>query len=113
VQRRPVVAASLAAAGLVLLAAPVLSMRLSLPDASVQPHDRSSYTSYQILLEGFGPGYGAPLILVTADADLRPVVEAVGRTEGIAAVTPPRVSADGQAAMFMAFPSPATRMRRP
>jgi RND superfamily putative drug exporter len=104
VQRRPVVAASLAAAGLVLLAAPVLSMRLSLPDASVQPHDRSSYTSYRILSEGFGPGYGSPLILVTADDDLRPVVEAVGRTEGIASVTPPRVSADGQAAMFMAFP---------
>ena len=33
----------------------------SLPDASVQPHDRSSYTSYRILSEGFGPGYGAPV----------------------------------------------------
>ncbi|NED58600.1 MMPL family transporter, partial [Micromonospora aurantiaca] len=39
------------------------------------------------------------------DADLRPVVDAVGRTEGIAQVTPPRVSADGRAATFMAFPT--------
>ena len=108
VQRRPLVAAALAGVTLLALAAPVLSMRLSLPDASVQPHDRSSYTSYTILSEGFGPGYGAPLIFATrvdsADADLRPLVEAVGRTDGIAQVTPPRVSADGQAAVFMAFP---------
>jgi RND superfamily putative drug exporter len=108
VQRRPLVAAILAGAGLLVLAAPALSMRLSLPDASVQPHDRSSYTSYEILSEGFGPGYGAPLIFATEvgskDADLRPVVEAVRTTEGIAYATQPRISKDGRAATFMAFP---------
>jgi RND superfamily putative drug exporter len=108
VQRKPLVAAILAGAGLLVLAAPVLSLRLSLPDASVQPHDRSSYTSYKIVSEGFGPGYGAPLIFATQvdsrNADLRLVVEAVGKTEGIAYVTPPRASKDGQAATFMAFP---------
>ncbi|MGI5204885.1 MMPL family transporter [Spirillospora sp. CA-108201] len=108
VQRRPLVAAVLAGTGLLVLAAPVLSMRLSLPDASVQPHDRSSHTSYTILSEGFGPGYGAPLIFAvrtgSADADLRPVAAAVGRTAGIASVTPPRSSEDGRAAVFMAYP---------
>ncbi|MFI9583667.1 MMPL family transporter [Streptomyces sp. NPDC052236] len=108
VQRKPLVAAVLAGAGLLALAVPALSMRLSLPDASVQPHDRSSYTSYKIVSEGFGPGYGAPMVFATQldskDADLRPVVEAVGKTEGIAYVTQPRVSKDGQAATFMAFP---------
>ncbi len=83
-------------------------MRLSLPDASVQPHDRSSYTSYKILSEGFGPGYGAPLILATETgskgADLGPVVAAVSKAEGIAYVSQPQVSKDGQAATFMAFP---------
>jgi RND superfamily putative drug exporter len=107
VQRKPLVAAILAGAGLLVLAAPVLSLRLSLPDASVQPHDRSSHTSYKIVSEGFGPGYGAPLIFATQvdsrNADLRPVVHAVGTTEGIAYVTPPRASKDGQAATFMAF----------
>jgi RND superfamily putative drug exporter len=108
VQRRPLVAALLAGASLLMLAAPALSMRLSLPDASVQPHDRSSYTSYEIISEGFGPGYGAPLIFATEvdskNADLRPVVEAVRKTEGVAYATQPRVSRDGQAATFMAFP---------
>ncbi|GAA4564300.1 MMPL family transporter [Micromonospora coerulea] len=109
VQRKPLIAAVLAGAALLMLAAPTLSMRLSLPDASVQPHDRSSYTSHKIISEGFGPGYGAPLIFATpvdsTDADLRPVVEAVSKTEGIAYVTQPRVSNDGQAATFMAFPT--------
>ncbi|WP_214317680.1 MMPL family transporter [Nonomuraea sediminis] len=109
VQRRPMIAATLAGAVLLVLAAPTLSMRLSQPDASVQPHDRSSYTSYKILSEGFGPGYGAPLIFTTqvdsTDADLSPVVEAVRNTDGIAYVTPPRVSKDGQAATFIAFPA--------
>jgi RND superfamily putative drug exporter len=109
VQRRPLVAATLAGAVLLVLAAPVLSMRLSLPDASVQPHDRSSHTSYEILSAGFGPGYGAPLIFAAEvgpkNADLRPVVEAVGKTEGIASVTRPRASKDGRAATFMAFPT--------
>lgn len=109
VQRRPLVAALLAGAGLLVLAAPTLSMRLSQPDASVQPRDRSSYISYEILSEGFGPGYGAPLIFATEvdsrDADLRPVVEAVSRTEGIAYATPPQVSGNGQAVTFTAFPT--------
>ncbi|MGX1133774.1 RND superfamily putative drug exporter [Streptomyces glaucescens] len=107
VQRKPLVAAVLAGVGLLALAAPALSMRLSLPDASVQPRDRSSYTSYEILSEGFGPGYGAPLIFATEASqggDLAPVVEAVRKTEGIAYATEPRISKDQQAAVFTAFP---------
>ncbi|MFE1441668.1 MMPL family transporter [Streptomyces sp. NPDC058739] len=106
VQRRPLVAAVLATAGLLVLAAPALSMRLSLPDASVQPRDRSSYTSYEILSEGFGPGYGAPLIFATesGSGDLDSVIEAVRGTEGVAYATPARVSEDQRAATFMAFP---------
>jgi putative drug exporter of the RND superfamily len=109
VQRKPLVAAVLAGLALLVLAVPALSMRLSLPDASVQPHDRSSYTSHKILTEGFGPGYGAPLVFATEvgpadEARLGGVVDAVRSTEGIASATPPRLSQDGEAAIFMAFP---------
>ncbi|MCD0448629.1 MMPL family transporter [Actinocorallia sp. API 0066] len=109
VQRRPRIAALLAGAVLLVLAAPALSMRLSLPDASVQPHDRSSYAAYEILSEGFGPGYGAPLVFATQvgapGADLNAVVDAVRNTEGVAYATEPRVSRDGIAATFVAFPT--------
>jgi putative drug exporter of the RND superfamily len=108
VQRKPLLATLLAGAGLLVLAAPALSMRLSLPDASVQPHDRSSYIAYGILTDGFGPGYDAPMVFAaqvgSKDADLGPVVDAVGKTAGVASATPARISKDGHAATFIAFP---------
>ncbi|MFJ2033687.1 MMPL family transporter [Streptosporangium sp. NPDC087985] len=108
VQRKPLIAAILAGGVLLVMGAPTLSMRLSQPDASVQPHDRSSYISYEILSEGFGPGYSAPLIFATEvgskGADLSNVIKVVRKTEGVAYATPPQVSKDGQAAIFMAFP---------
>ena len=109
VQRHPWPAGIAAAVALLALAAPALSMRLSLPDASVQPHDRSSYAAHTILSEGFGPGFGAPLVLALptspGQADPASVADAVRSTEGVALVTPPRVSTDGEAAMFIAYPT--------
>ncbi|GAA4261492.1 hypothetical protein GCM10022255_094290 [Dactylosporangium darangshiense] len=98
VQRRPLVTVVLACAVLLVLAAPTLSMRLSPARRRVQPHDRSSCNSYTILSEGFGPGYGAPLIFATKAGSkdaLGAVVEAVSATEGIAFVTTPQVGKDG------------------
>ncbi|TDD73912.1 MMPL family transporter [Actinomadura darangshiensis] len=103
VQRKPLVAAALTVAGLLVLAAPVLSMRLSFADASVQPRDRSSYISHEIISAGFGPGYGAPFVLATT-GDPEPALDAISKTKGIAYITPPQTSKDGQATTFMAFP---------
>ncbi|QXJ24955.1 MMPL family transporter [Actinomadura graeca] len=104
VQRHPVVAGLAAAAVLLVLAAPALSMRLSVPDSSTQPHDTSGYASHRILAEGFGPGTAAPLVIVTQGGDASRVAAAVRAAPGVAAVQPPRVSADGAASMVMAFP---------
>ncbi|TDD66171.1 MMPL family transporter [Actinomadura rubrisoli] len=104
VQRRPALAGLCATAVLLVLAAPALSMRLSLPDSSTQPHDTSAYASNKILSEGFGPGTSAPLVIVTQGGDARPVADAVRSTPGVAAVQPPRTSRDGAASMLIAFP---------
>ncbi|MFD0691361.1 MMPL family transporter [Actinomadura fibrosa] len=105
VQRHPVLAGLAAAAVLLVLAAPALSMRLSLPDSSTQPHDTSGYASSQILAEGFGPGTAAPLVIVAQGGDARAVADAVRATPGIAAVQPPRTSRDGAASVTIAFPA--------
>ena len=64
------------------------------------------YASYATMARGFGPGFDAPLIVVTKGhagaASLRGAIE---RTPGIAAVTPPVVSRDGQATMLVAYPT--------
>jgi uncharacterized membrane protein YdfJ with MMPL/SSD domain len=106
IQRRPLIAGTASAIVLLVLAAPALSMRLSFSDSSSQPHDTSAYASHRILADGFGPGYDAPLIVVSRAPSTAPAVAAaVRRTPGIASVTPPRTSADGAASLFIAYPT--------
>ena len=49
--------AALATGAIVILAVPVLSMKLSFPDESAQASGTMGRASYQTMAEGFGPGY--------------------------------------------------------
>ena len=110
VQGHPVLAAVLAAAVIVILAAPALSIKLSMPDESAQARGTMGYASYATMAQGFGPGFDAPLIVAAkvtpagrpALASLRGAIEG---TPGIAGVTPPVISRDGQAALMIAYPT--------
>jgi uncharacterized membrane protein YdfJ with MMPL/SSD domain len=106
VQRHPVLATVASAAFILALAAPALVMKLSMPDESAQARGTMGYASYATMARGFGPGFDAPLIVVTkgqaGTASLRGAIE---RTPGVAAVTPPVVSRDGQATMMIAYPA--------
>ena len=111
IQKHKVMAALSATAFILLLAAPVLTMKLSFPDESAQARGTMGYASYAAMARGFGPGFDAPLIVAAAlpsagaAADMARVETAVARTPGVAAVTPPVVSRDGQAALLIAYPA--------
>jgi uncharacterized membrane protein YdfJ with MMPL/SSD domain len=111
IQKHKVMAALSATAFLLLLAAPVLTMKLSFPDESAQARGTMGYASYAAMARGFGPGFDAPLIVAAAlpsagaAAEMARVETAVARTPGVAAVTPPVVSRDGQAALLIAYPA--------
>ena len=91
---------------ILILAAPALAMKLSMPDESAQARGTMGYASYATMARGFGPGFDAPLIVVTTgQAGARALRGAIERTPGIAAVTPPVVSRDGQATMMVAYPA--------
>ena len=111
IQKHKVMAALSATAFLLLLAAPVLTMKLSFPDESAQARGTLGYASYAAMARGFGPGFDAPLIVAAAlpaagaAADMARVETAVARTPGVAAVTSPVVSRDGQAALLIAYPA--------
>ncbi len=66
-------AAPLLIGGVVLvlvLAAPVLATRLGTADASTAPKDSSARKAYDILTQGFGPGFNGPIpIVVEQGAD--------------------------------------------
>jgi uncharacterized membrane protein YdfJ with MMPL/SSD domain len=110
VQRRPVLAVVLSAALILLLAAPALAMKLSFPDESAQARGTMGYASYAAMAQGFGPGFDAPLIVAAKvspsdEPQLAALRGAIAATPGIAGVTAPVISRDGQAAMLIAFPT--------
>jgi RND superfamily putative drug exporter len=104
IQRRPWRAIALATALLLALAAPALDLRLGFADAGNDPESSTSRQAYELVAEGFGPGFSAPFVVV-ADGDQRAASElqqALTRTPGVAAATPP--VAEGGVATVVAFP---------
>ena len=109
IQRHRVVAVLVSVAFLLVLAAPTLAMKLAFPDDSAQPRGTMGYDSYAAMAQGFGPGYDAPLIVAAKlpgpSADVTRIETALARVPGIAGVTPPIRSSDGQAALLIAYPT--------
>jgi RND superfamily putative drug exporter len=109
IQRRPTVFATASTALILVLAAPLLSMKLSMPDESSQARGTMGYASYATMAKGFGPGFDAPLIVAAAlpspSTSTTRLAHAISATPGIAHVNPVQVSRDGQAAMMIAYPA--------
>jgi len=110
VQKHPVLATIVSAAVILILAAPALVMKLSMPDESAQARGTMGYASYATMAQGFGPGFDAPLIVAARvtpsdQARLDALRSAIAGTPGIADVTAPIVSHDGQAAILIAYPT--------
>ncbi len=88
----PFLAAGLAI--LLFLAVPLLSMRLGFADEGNFPEESTTRQAYDLLAEGFGPGFNGPFIAVArvdgdeGFADFQAVVEAIAADEGVQSVTP-------------------------
>lgn len=118
VQRRPWPMAIVATAVLLALSIPALNMNLGFPDASNNATDSVSYKAYKLVEKGFGAGYYGPM-LVAVDlervdggeaartAALSKLSDAMKDVDGVAAVTPPRVNAEGNAVLITAIPKTA------
>lgn len=80
---------------LAVLAAPVFSMRLGFSDEGNFTPDTTTRRAYDLLAEGFGPGFNGPLLVAVdigdpADAvHLAELTAALGDVEGVARVAPP------------------------
>jgi RND superfamily putative drug exporter len=111
VARRPLPVAILALAVLVTLALPALHMRLATSDASTYKKDDTARVAYDLLKQGFGPGFNAPLLLAVElpqkgdDAALQQIGDALGKQEGIAQVLPAQLNPAGDTATMIAYPS--------
>ena len=99
---------------LVLLIVPFFSIRLGQTDAGNDPPGSTTRAAYDLLAEGFGPGFNGPLAIVVTKgegplADALPtVVDAIAADREVAAVAPnPMISEDGELALLTAFPKSA------
>ncbi|KUN21405.1 hypothetical protein AQJ23_31275 [Streptomyces antibioticus] len=62
--RRPAVVLLLGVVGLGAIALPATSLELGLPDDGSQPTSTTQRRAYDLLSEGFGPGFNGPLMVV-------------------------------------------------
>jgi putative drug exporter of the RND superfamily len=111
VQRRPWLAAIIAAAILLALAAPGLGMRLGFPDAGNDPPDTMTRQAYDLNTEGFGPGTNGPLVIAlelpdqAAESEVDAFVTRLNGEEGVEFVADPVINQDGTAAIVNVIPS--------
>jgi RND superfamily putative drug exporter len=111
IQRRPALAALLSGGLLILLCVPVLSLRLGTNDAGNDPPGKTTREAYDLLAEGFGPGFNGPLVIAAALPEkgdesgvvaLRTALEA---DQGIAEMTPIVLNPAKNTAVFQAYPT--------
>jgi RND superfamily putative drug exporter len=111
VARRPLPVAILALAVLVALALPATHMRLATSDASTYKKGDTTRVAYDLLKQGFGPGFNAPLLLAIElpragdQAPLQQIGDALRKQDGIAQVLPPNLNQRGDTATMIAYPT--------
>jgi len=99
--------------GLLAIAAPALDMRTGIADDGVAGTDTTYRLAYDMLADGFGQGFNAPLTIAVdtgpgatiATTDLTTIHQAVANTPGVDYVTEPVVSPAGDTAVLTAFPA--------
>ena len=116
VERTPWVVGSIGLVLLLVLAVPFLKLRLGSSDEGNDPKGTTTRMAYDMLAQGFGPGFNGPLQIVakvdgpSQEAAIAAVAKAVGAEPGVVAVTPPQTitGKDGtKVAVFEAFPTTA------
>lgn len=111
VQRRPVMVLLAGVIGLGVIAIPAASLEMGLPDDGAQPTSSSPRKAYDLLSDGFGPGFNGPLVGVVdlknsddQDAVLKRITGEIQKNEHVAIVTPPAPNQAGDTATFQVIP---------
>ncbi|MFF7984700.1 MMPL family transporter [Streptomyces sp. NPDC007901] len=112
VVRRPAAVLLLGVVGLGAVALPASQLELGLPDDGSQPTSTTQRRAYDLLSDGFGPGFNGPLmIVVDAKDSADPKAAATTVTDGIkdlkdvASVSPAMFNQAGDTATITVVPS--------
>lgn len=117
IQRAPLPALLLALGLLVTLALPLTRIRLGSSDAGSNPTSFTSRRAYDLLSEGFGPGFNGPILIAASIDDPRDaklieqLPERLSGLPDVAFVAPPRFNEDRTAATITLVPMSAPDAR--
>jgi len=110
VLRRPVWVLLVGVLGLGVIAVPAASLEMGLPDDGAQPKSTTQRQAYDMLSDGFGPGFNGPLMVVMdgkGSSDPKAAAERV-REEiegiGVVTVTPATFNKAGDTATITVIP---------
>ncbi|MFI6855892.1 MMPL family transporter [Streptomyces sp. NPDC050416] len=111
VVRRPVAVLLLGVIGLGAAAVPAASLELGLPDDGAQPTSTTQRRAYDLLSEGFGPGFNGPLMVVVdakhsddPKAAFTQVGDEIKGLKDVVTVTPPAPNKAGDTATITVIP---------
>src|SRR5215218_1371723 len=111
IQRRPWTAALLSGALLLALCIPTLSLRLGTNDAGTDPDGTTTREAYDLLAEGFGPGFNGPFVIAAElpekgdDEALQELRTQVKDEEGVEAVTDVALNPNETVGVFQLYPT--------
>ncbi|HWW66812.1 MAG TPA: MMPL family transporter [Solirubrobacterales bacterium] len=111
IQRRPVIAMVLSGGLLLVLCIPTLSLRLGSSDAGSDPAGSTTRQAYDLLAEGFGPGFNGPFQVVVdlphagEGESLAQLSNAIERQPGVAKVTPAALNPAKDTGVVQAYPT--------
>jgi len=114
VQRHPWALTTVGLAIVIALALPVLSLRLGFVDAGNNPKSTQTRQAYDLLAEGFGPGFNGPFLLAVQlpagtdhTAALAKLQAAVAADPDVASASPAVVNPAGTTAVIRVYPKSA------
>jgi putative drug exporter of the RND superfamily len=111
IQRRPWTAALVSGALLLALCIPTLSLRLGTNDAGTDPAGTTTREAYDLLAEGFGPGFNGPFAIAAAlpekgdDEALQELRTELKGEEGVEAVTDVTLNPNETVGVFQLYPT--------
>ena len=98
------------------LAATSALVRLGASDQGTQPKEQTARRAYDLLAEGFGPGFNGPIpIVVDVNGDAQApqkIYDGVQGLEGVASAGEPQFNDEKTVAIVFVTPTPRRRTRR-
>ncbi|MFF3827552.1 MMPL family transporter [Streptomyces griseus] len=110
VLRKPVWVMLVGVLGLGIIAVPAASLEMGLPDDGAQPKSTTQRQAYDMLSDGFGPGFNGPLLAVVDSKNSSDGKAAADRVAeeiesiGVSAVIPPVFNKAGDTATITVIP---------